>query len=295
VLLCTTPFFAPVAERWPGPVVYWLADLVARYSRSSYERVRKLDGRLCRVATKVYPNSVRIAEYLQTQAGCPPEKCVVLPNATGVRSLLPSPLLGAMPLPAPFTDLPRPLAGVIGNLAENTDWIFLAELLRRTPWLHWLFVGSTQMPIRDRRQRKARSWVMEHERTTFAGVQPYTELYRFARGVDVAVLPYNLREPTFSGSSTRFYDHLAACHPIVATTAVFALRSREPLLKLVRDPGEAAEVLTSLRDRGFDDGCREARWEASRTNTWRDRAHKMQSMLARTEAASNPLQLTIRG
>ncbi len=290
VLVCTTPFFAPVAERWPGPVVYWLADLVARYSRSSYDRVRKLDERLCRVARKVYPNSTRIAEYLQTQASCPAEKCVVLPNATGVRSLLPAPLLRAAPLPAPFTDLPRPLAGVIGNLAENTDWLFVAELLRRAPWLHWLFVGSTQMPIRDRRQRRARMWVMRHERTTFAGSQPYTELFHFARGVDVAVLPYNLREPTFSGSSTRFYDHLAACHPILATTAVFALRSKEPLLKLVRDAGEAAEVLAALRDRRFDDGWRAARWEASRSNTWRDRACTMRAMLERPGISSQSVR-----
>ncbi len=294
VLVCTTPFFAPVAERWPGPVAYWLADLVARYSRSSYDRVRKLDGRLCRVATQVYPNSARIADYLQTQAGCPAEKCVVLPNATGVRSLLPAPLFSATPLPAPYTDLPRPLAGVIGNLAENTDWLFLAELLRRTPWLHWLFVGSTQMPIRDRSQRKARAWVMGHDRTTFAGMQPYTELFRFARGIDVAVLPYNLREPTFSGSSTRFYDHLAACHPILATTSVFALRSKEPLLKLVRDAEQAAEVLVDLRDREFDDGWRAARWEASRSNTWRDRASVMQSTLERPGSSNQPARVAAR-
>ncbi len=31
VLVCTTPYFAAVAERWPGPVVYWLTDLMAAY------------------------------------------------------------------------------------------------------------------------------------------------------------------------------------------------------------------------------------------------------------------------
>ncbi len=281
VLVCTTPFFAPVAEQWPGPVVYWLSDLIAMYGRSSFERVRKLDQRMCRAATLVCPNSVRIAEYLRTQATCPPERCEVLSNATGTRSLLPAPLKAALSLPDPYGHLPRPTAGVIGNLAENTDWVFLQELLRRTPWLFWLFVGPTDMRIRDRQQRRAREWVMRSDQTCFIGARPYTELHRFARGVDVAVLPYRLREPTFSGSSTRFYDHLAAGHPILATRAVYALRDKEPLVKLVETAEEAAVALEDLRTNGFEDRLREARWEASLSETWRHRAQEMREMLYR--------------
>ncbi len=281
VLVCTTPFFAPVAERWPGPVVYWLSDLIAMYGRSVFERVRKLDQRMCRRATLVCPNSVRIAEYLRCKASCAADRCEVLPNATGTRSLLAAPLTGALPLPEAYAHLPRPIAGVIGNLAENTDWVFLQEVIRRTPWLFWLFVGPAEGRIRDRGQRGAREWVMRSDQTCFIGAQPYTELYRFARGIDVAVLPYRLREPTFSGSSTRFYDHLAAGHPILATSAVFALRNKEPLLKLVDTAEDAAFALEGLRAAGFQDSLRQARWEASLKHTWRDRAQSMQEMLHR--------------
>src|SRR5579875_1021891 len=31
-LICTTPFYAPVAEHWAGPVVYYVTDLTAGYA-----------------------------------------------------------------------------------------------------------------------------------------------------------------------------------------------------------------------------------------------------------------------
>lgn len=280
VLVCTTPFFAPVAERWPGPVVYWLTDLIARYEGASFRRVLALDRRMCKVARLVCPNSERIAAYLRGEADLAKDRCVVLPNATGQRSLLPAALLKPTPVPQPFSQLQRPIAGVIGNLAENTDWVLLRAVLDKTPWLFWLFVGPAHAPIHDRAQRDARTELMRHPRACFIGAQPYTELRRFARAVDVAVLPYRLREPTFSGSSTRFYDHLAACHPILATDAVAELRSQPPLLQLVRSPEEAADALLALRDAGFEDGLRWERWRMSRTCTWRERALTLRRELA---------------
>ena len=55
-LICTAPFFAPVAELWPGPVIYWLADLIAEYPSQDRKTVIRLDRRLCRAATLVCPN-----------------------------------------------------------------------------------------------------------------------------------------------------------------------------------------------------------------------------------------------
>lgn len=63
-LVCTTPFYAPVAERWPGPVVYYVTDLTKKYEGCDEEHVTSLDVRLCNVATVVCPNSRRIANYL---------------------------------------------------------------------------------------------------------------------------------------------------------------------------------------------------------------------------------------
>ena len=90
-LVCTVPYFAPVAERWPGPIVYWLTDRIERYSGVNVSRVHKLDQRLCTAATLVCPNSTRLADYLIKVANCSEAKVRILPNATRAANLLPRP------------------------------------------------------------------------------------------------------------------------------------------------------------------------------------------------------------
>ncbi len=278
-LVCTAPYFASVAERWPGPVVYWLTDLIAAYPSADADQVRRLDTYLCRSADLVCPNSYRLAEYLIEQAQCEPTKIQVIPNATRACNVLPR--LPAQPaeLPADLRDLPRPCAGIVGNLAGNLDWVFLEQLITKVPGFSWAFVGPTSMRIDDPVQRAAREVVMAHPAARFVGRKPYGELAAYARSFDVAVLPYLGVEPTYSGSSTRFYEHLVAGQPIVATRGFEELLRKEPLLRLVDSAEDAAAWLVELRARGFDDGLREVRWRASLSATWQHRARTMQEAL----------------
>ncbi len=87
-LICTTPYYASVAERWKGPVVYYQTDLTVGYDGVDPAQVRTLDERLCRRAEMVCPNSDRIAGYFADR-GCPPEKLTIVPNATRESNVLP--------------------------------------------------------------------------------------------------------------------------------------------------------------------------------------------------------------
>lgn len=276
VLVCTTPYYAPVAERWPGPVVYYQTDKTVAYAGANPRLVRHMDRRMCQAARLVCPNSERIAEYLVEEAGCAPGKIQILPNATRAANVYAATPDEPGPLPLDVRDLPRPIAGVIGNLAANMDWVFLQQTIERTPELSWLFVGPTSMPVYEADQRRARQkLLLLGGRVRFIGARPYGELQAYARAFDVAVLPYRLAEPTYSGSSTRFYEHLAACRPIVATRGFAELLKKEPLLQLVATPTEAERVLADLRVDGFRDGNEHARWRASAQGTWETRVDTM--------------------
>lgn len=274
-LVCTTPYYAPVAERWEGPVVYYQTDLTVEYHNVDQALIRSLDRRLCRVADLVCPNSNRIASYMRS-VGCGPEKICVLPNATREFNLAASPLFEPASLPENASGLKRPIAGVIGNLAANMDWVFLRDLVARTPEFSWLFVGPTTMEVPDAEHHKARKRLIQHGgRVRFVGSQPYGALQEYARGIDVAILPYRKQEPTYSGSSTRFYEHLSACRPMLATCGFEELLHKEPLLTLCDEPEQAARFLADLKRNHFRDGQERARWRASFSGTWEVRAASM--------------------
>lgn len=274
-LICTTPFYAPLAERWPGPVVYYVTDKTADYAGLNRKQVVRLDRQMCAVARAVCPNSARIRDYLIEEAGCSPAKISVVPNATRRANIARSPLLRPQPRPRDIAHIASPIAGVIGNLSGNMDWFLLEEAIRRTPWLHWVMVGPTDMPIADRKMMAARVRVMRDPNVTFTGAKPYSGLQEYARSFEVAILPYTKMEPTYSGSSTRFYEHLAACRPMLATRGFAELLEKAPLLELVDTPSEIEGALCRLRDAGFQDGHEIARWEASRRGTWTERARAL--------------------
>jgi glycosyltransferase involved in cell wall biosynthesis len=276
-LVCSTPFYAPVAELWPGPVIYYMTDLNVAYKSLSPGLVRSLDQRMCRVARAVCPNSKRTANYLIAEAQCDPGKITIIPNATRESNVPPSPRFEPAELLPDARGLPRPIAGVLGDLSENMDWELLVAAIRRTPQLTWLFVGPTDRAIADPGQRAARTQAKQMAR--FVGMKPYGELQAYARCLDVAVLPYRKKEPTYSGSSTRFYEHLAAGRPMVATRGFAELLEKEPLLTLVDTAEEMAAALEHLRSLNFRDGHEAARWEASKLATWEARARTMRATI----------------
>lgn len=274
-LICCSPHYVDVARRWHGPVIYYVTDLFVTCGEDG-SRIRSFDRRMCAVADLVCPNSHRIADYLRTEANCSSDKIRVIPNATRAANLLPAPSSQPAELPLDIAELPRPVAGVLGNLANNIDWLLLHDVIDQTPWLSWAFIGPAEMPVLEAKQERARSSLMARRgRIRFAGLKPYGLLRNYARAFDVAVLPYRKIEPTYSGSSTRFYEHLATCRPMLATRGFEELLHKEPLLRLTDSSKEMVAALEELNRAGFRDGFEEARWKASRKETWEERASAM--------------------
>jgi glycosyltransferase involved in cell wall biosynthesis len=275
-LICTSPFYAPVAERWPGRIVYYLTDLTKEYAGMNPMQVVSLDRRMCKVADAVCPNSLRIAEYLMREGGCDKAKLTVIPNATRAENVADAPLLRPAELPVDIVDLPRPIVGVIGNLAGNMDWCLLKGAIENGADISWVFVGPTSMEIADPIHRRARKHLLGlGGRVRFLGPKSYGQLCRYARSFDAALMPYRKNEPTYSGSATRFYEHLAACRPILSSRGFHELLSKEPLVKLVDTAEELLGALDQLRDQGFQDGFEELRWMASHHGTWLVRARDL--------------------
>jgi glycosyltransferase involved in cell wall biosynthesis len=286
-LICTSPYYVPLAERWPGRVVYYLTDLTKEYAGVNPAQVVECDRRMCSVADTVCPNSERISEYLRREAGCDREKITVIPNATRLQSLLKEPLTEPGNLPLAIADLPRPIVGVIGNMAGNVDWNLLANAVKKARNVSWAFVGPNHWPLSDRDGHEARQYLMAQDgRVRFVGPKPYGQLCHYARAFDAALIPYRKTEPTISGSATRYYEHLAACRPILATRAHHELLTKEPLVTLVDSGDELAASIERLRACGFRDGFEELRWKASHEGTWMVRARDLVAAASQLDVAT---------
>jgi glycosyltransferase involved in cell wall biosynthesis len=294
VLILTSPYYARLAAIWAGPVIYYVTDLLTKYGGFYEPQIRRLDKQMCRAASLVCPNSTRIANYLRDSTKCPAAKIVVVPNATRKQNLLPRVPIGPDMLPPDLADLPRPVAGVVGNLAGNMDWELLEQVVDSTPSLSWAFVGPATESAGTLAQHSSRSRLLSMRgRVRFTGEKPYGQLRDYARAFDVAVLPYRKVEPTYSGSSTRFYDHLAACRPIVATPNNAGLLEKEPLLHLASDARQMIARLNYLQCLRFRDGYEELRWKVSLGETWEARASLMLTELSKRMLPDAPTQLEL--
>jgi len=130
------------------------------------------------------------------------------------------------------------------------------------------------------------------ERCHFTGPKPYGDLQRYARCFDVAVLPYKKKEPTYSGSSTRFYEHLASCRPMVATRGFAELLEKEPLVTLVDTGVEMAAALEELHGMGYQDGLERLRWEASQSGSWEERARTLVATISQAPSKDESVMMT---
>jgi glycosyltransferase involved in cell wall biosynthesis len=280
-LICTSPYWAVLADLWPGPVVYYSLDYTYAYDGFSPRRILGLEKRLCRKAVRVFPVSRRIGAYLVDRAECEASKITLLPNATLARNVQLGGEGRCAKRPDELKNIDGPIAGVIGNMADNIDWILLRDSVAMTPWLYWVFVGPTDTKLSDSQQSDARKAIMMNPKARFLGARSYDQLQEYARALDAAVMPYRRKEPTYSGSSTRFYEHLAAGRPMIATRNVEELQEKVPLVRLVNTAEELVNELTQLRGRNFCDGWEERRIRASRYETWDVRAQVMLNSLTR--------------
>ena len=101
----------------------------------------------------------------------------------------------------------------IGNCSSRSS--------ARTPGFSWAFIGPASMTISGPAQRRARAALLEHGgRVRFTGSN-HTVRCNNSRGHSMSPFfpTVSANRPT-PGSATRFYEHLAACRPMLATPNV---------------------------------------------------------------------------
>lgn len=115
-------------------------------------------------------------------------------------------------VPAEIADLPRPIIGFHGLLADWVDY----ELIKKTAeqFSHGSVVLVGKIAVDADQKVKILDGVSNIH---FLGRKPYGELPAYCKGFDVAINPFEINELTLAANPLKVREYLAAGLPVVST------------------------------------------------------------------------------
>lgn len=111
--------------------------------------------------------------------------------------------------PENLAGIPHPRIGYWGVLDERIDWDLLAEASQARPEWHWVLIGPFAKVEPDK--------LPQAPNLHYLGHQSYTDLPRYASGLDVAMMPFAMNDATRYISPTKTLEYMASGLPIVST------------------------------------------------------------------------------
>ena len=117
-----------------------------------------------------------------------------------------------LPLPVDIADLPRPIIGFHGLLADWVDYELIKKVAERFENGSVVLVGQTSV---DAKQKiKVLDGVPNIH---MLGRKPYEELPAYCKAFDVALNPFEINELTLAANPLKVREYLAAGLPVVST------------------------------------------------------------------------------
>ncbi len=142
----------------------------------------------------------------------------------------------ATPVAPELRDLPRPVLGFHGLIADWVNLPLLGELARMRPQWSIVLVGRGDTDL---------SPIQNLPNVHVLGHRPYAKLPEYLRGFDIALLPFVVNELTLAANPLKLREYLAAGLPVVAAPLPEIARF-EGLVTLASTAAEYARAIESL-------------------------------------------------
>jgi glycosyltransferase involved in cell wall biosynthesis len=249
-------------------VIYHCVDEYSAFSGVSRETITRMERDLVRRADLVLTSSERLCA----------DRSAINPNTRFVThgvnvDHFAQALDPGIQTPADLRDLPRPIIGFFGLLA---DWVDL-DLVRATalacPRWSFVLVGK---------QATGMGAVRGLPNVHLLGQKPYTLLPAYCRGFDVGIIPFRTNDLTLRANPLKLREYLAAGLPVVSTPLPEVARYR-PFVHLAEGAGGFIEAITAAlaeRSPSLD----RARAQAMESESWETRVTEIERHISRTAA-----------
>ena len=175
-------------------------------------------------------------------------------------------------VPREVADLPKPVIGFFGLVADWVDVDLMAKIARRFPQGTLLIVGKVATDV---------SALEQEPNVRMIGRKPYEELPAYCKAFDVAILPFRLNTLTHNANPLKIREYLAAGLPVVSSPLPEV--EAVGLCRIGRDDeGFIKEIEAALTD----PGPKAERSDAIRHESWDARADEVRDHLDRVLAQS---------
>jgi GT2 family glycosyltransferase/glycosyltransferase involved in cell wall biosynthesis len=167
-------------------------------------------------------------------------------------------------------DIPRPIIGYYGAIAEWFDTDLVYDVARRKPEWNFVFIGHTFGADISK--------LSELPNVHFLGEKPYDELPKYLYHFDVCTIPFKLTELIKATNPVKFYEYISSGKPVIATK-IPELLPYSGLIHLIASPDEFIRAVSqTLRE---DETIKVKRRELAAQHSWEQRVDVMQEGIER--------------
>ena len=184
-------------------------------------------------------------------------------------------------LPADVADLPRPIIGYFGLIAD--DWVdlgLLAHVARSLPEASIVLIGKVAMDI---------SRLKQFSNVHVLGHRPYESLPAYCKSFAAALVPFPLNDATRNANPLKAREYLAAGLPVIST----ALPEVE-ILEGCRIGHDAEDFVAQIQAALAEPGPSALRSDAIRHESWEARLAEIASHVAQVWPAQSSFEYPTR-
>ncbi|WP_175492656.1 glycosyltransferase [Methylocapsa palsarum] len=175
--------------------------------------------------------------------------------------------------PVQNVDLPKPIAGFLGNLSDRIDLSYLEAVAERG--VSTLLVGPRRAQFGgDRFDR-----LVARPNVRWVGPQPYERMPSYLRLIDVGMTPYSPTEFNKSSSPLKTLEYLAAGRGSVATDLPGVRSLGTPLVAIETNPEAFADAVEATLAMDRTPELVAARRAAAAPHSWERKALRVADLL----------------